>query len=188
MCLRWPNCDFGAMPCVTMSIVGELPSNDMSVRTRLEDAELLAENGRGEGAFFSVLIAFAATARKRYPKPLPDSEAFERLFNDEQQTIFAMEKPFRINLAFPFRGNKIILGKFLYKYVRCELTHESQLPQDVWVVLGEDEQLDSHTPTATIGILKICRFKNGVVLYGPWRQRFAVAVRNAPENASLFMD
>lgn len=40
----------------------------MSVRNRLEDARVLFSAGRQQGAFAVVLIAAAATSRKRYPR------------------------------------------------------------------------------------------------------------------------
>jgi hypothetical protein len=41
----------------------------MSVRERIEDAKLLWNAVRKEGAFVQILIAVASTARKWYPKP-----------------------------------------------------------------------------------------------------------------------
>jgi hypothetical protein len=43
----------------------------MTIDQRLEDAEFLWHSGRYEGAFLMTLIAFAATARKAYPKENP---------------------------------------------------------------------------------------------------------------------
>jgi hypothetical protein len=40
----------------------------MSIMTRIEDADLLFQLGRKEGALLLVLIAVAATSKKRYPK------------------------------------------------------------------------------------------------------------------------
>src|SRR5258708_24111477 len=50
----------------------------VSVRERIEDAKILWDAGRKEGAFIMILIAVATTARKRYPhaptrvKPVPE--------------------------------------------------------------------------------------------------------------------
>ncbi|MDB4680249.1 hypothetical protein OAK91_00705 [Planctomycetaceae bacterium] len=56
----------------------------MSVRTRLEDAKILLSVGRDEAAFVMVLIAAAATSRKRYPRDeWDDSEAFRNFIYDE---------------------------------------------------------------------------------------------------------
>jgi hypothetical protein len=50
----------------------------MSLRERVEDAMLLSENGRRDGAFLVALIAVAATARRRFPARtlVGDREAF----------------------------------------------------------------------------------------------------------------
>ena len=56
----------------------------MTIRNRLEDARVLSANGRQEGAFASVLIAAAATSRKRYNRKVwDDGEAFKNFIYDE---------------------------------------------------------------------------------------------------------
>lgn len=57
----------------------------MSVRDRLEDAYILYQNGRKEGALFSTIIAVAATSRKRHPrkKVKEDSKAFKMFISEE---------------------------------------------------------------------------------------------------------
>lgn len=57
----------------------------MSVIDRLEDAYILYQNGRKEGALFSTIIAVAATSRKRYPKKKvkEDSKAFKMFISEE---------------------------------------------------------------------------------------------------------
>jgi hypothetical protein len=47
----------------------------MSVKARLEDAVILWDRGRKEGAWALVLVAAAATSRKRYPRPMRDNGA-----------------------------------------------------------------------------------------------------------------
>ncbi len=54
----------------------------MGIVDRVQDAELLWEAGRREGALMSALIAFAATARRVRPEPIKDRDAFEGLFRD----------------------------------------------------------------------------------------------------------
>lgn len=57
----------------------------MSVRDRLEDAYILYQNGRKEGALICTLIAVAATSRKRYPdrNKVKDNKAFKKFISEE---------------------------------------------------------------------------------------------------------
>ena len=65
----------------------------ISVPARVEDASVLADNGRYEGAMLMLLIAVAATSRKCYPvgtpskkdpnKNMSDHEAFIAFLRDE---------------------------------------------------------------------------------------------------------
>ena len=99
----------------------------MGVVDRLEDARVLYASGRRMGSLLSVLIAVAATSRKRYPRnEARDSEAFTRFLRDE-----ASNMPLSPNLELQFRGSLISFPDLLYEFVRCELTHEAELPEDV---------------------------------------------------------
>ena len=79
----------------------------MSIADRLEEARLLWSQGRKEGAFIMILIAAAATSRKRYPretlswakkkndgtrKEMEDGEAFKRFILDEMGDIIGGPK------------------------------------------------------------------------------------------------
>ena len=88
----------------------------MSVRARVEDAQLLWTNGRREGAFLTALIAVAATSRKRFPdrKSVTDREAFERF----------LEAAHSVRLSVEYRGECHPIEHVFYKWFRCELVHE----------------------------------------------------------------
>jgi hypothetical protein len=105
----------------------------MSIAQRLEDAEFLWESGRFEGAFLSALVAFAATARRLRPSPIPDSKAFQDLFKEQ----FGNESTVR------FRGEMVSLGLLFYKWLRCELVHEGGLPMGIEIDASDTESLFS---------------------------------------------
>jgi len=46
----------------------------IGVQARIEDAGILADNGRYEGAMLMLLIAVASTSRKRYPHSTPSKK------------------------------------------------------------------------------------------------------------------
>ena len=105
----------------------------MSVRTRIEDAEFLYKNGRKEGALLSILVALAATSRKRYPKVVKkDRDAFTIFLGEE------LTKRIRVGkFTVKFRNKMILLQDLFYEFVRCELAHEAQVPEDIKFTKGD---------------------------------------------------
>lgn len=93
----------------------------MSIRSRVEDAELLWREGRPEAALLMALVAVSATARRKYPECKRDGEGFERL-------LLAARK-WRLSLE--FRGSQVPIERLLWKWLRCELVHEAGLPVDI---------------------------------------------------------
>lgn len=94
----------------------------MSVRERLEDARVLAANGRLEGAFVQVLIAAAATSRERYTRDeWDDADSFKNFIYDE---LGVMLDGAKYEVKFPFRGKHTPLEDILYEHLRCQLVHE----------------------------------------------------------------
>lgn len=149
----------------------------MSIRDRLEDARVLSSAGRREGAFVHVLIAAAATARKRYPRDeWDDGESFRNFVYDEMGVITGGPK---YNVAFPFMGRETPLENILYHHLRCQLVHEGTMPDSI--VFTEPLSKDA----STCDVLHL-----GTPLGFPvgWIERLATAVWLAPENDSLWPD
>ena len=72
---------------------------------RLEDARVLSKVGRLEGAFIEVLIAAAATSRKRYPRDTwGDADAFKNFIYDEMGVITGGPK-YGVSLFLPGKPN-----------------------------------------------------------------------------------
>src|SRR5882724_2845054 len=99
----------------------------MSLRDRVEDAMLLWENGRREGAFLVALIAVAATARRRFPDRtlVTDREAFESF----------VQSAHSVRLSVEYRGECYEIEHIFYKWFRCELVHEGGLPLDIQFIV-----------------------------------------------------
>src|SRR3989344_173508 len=72
--------------CVSPRSGGRSEANgyfsSMGIKERIEDAKYLWQQGRKEGAWIMALIATAATARKRYPRPMNDNESFKSFIQD----------------------------------------------------------------------------------------------------------
>lgn len=105
----------------------------MAIRDRITDAKLLWASGRREGAFLLVLIALAATARKRYPHPRhKDGDSFRTYLSDHMPRLTGkiLLMPV-LHWSLTFRGQEYQFEEFLYRFMRCELAHQAEMPPDV---------------------------------------------------------
>jgi hypothetical protein len=134
---------------------------------RVADAMLLWTNGHLKGAFLMALVGVAATARKRYPagRGASDREAFVRF----------LESAHSVRLSVEFRGECQPIEHIFYKWFRCELVHEGDVPYDVEFM--DSEALEVRAGGAPEFVLKISH---------GWFNHFIGAVVTAPENAGLF--
>lgn len=98
----------------------------MGVKARVQDAVFLWEHGRREGALLVALVAVAATARSRFPRPMRDQDAFEKF----------LESAHSVRLKIEFRGELHAVEHIFYKWLRCELVHEGSVPVDIEFVKG----------------------------------------------------
>jgi hypothetical protein len=147
----------------------------VSIKNRIEDAELLWSAGRKEGAFIMVLIVVAATSRKRYPKPMADSKAFKQFILDEMGTITGGPK---YNVAFPFKGNdKTPLEDILYYHLRCQLVHEGGMPETIVFTPPKVERGK---------VFNVLRLTDPLGFPEGWVINLAKAVQEARENSDMF--
>ncbi len=109
-----------------MSAIPWYPRRVSRLRERADDARLLWDAGRREGAFLLAIIAVVARARQDYPPPVSESDAFRRF----------VESRFGPRLSVEFRGKQWPLERIFYKWFRCELVHQGGLPVDI--VFRED--------------------------------------------------
>jgi len=99
-----------------------------------------------------------------------DREAFELFLTDEMLNICRVQ-----NFHVKFRGKMHRLEHVLYKWFRCELTHEGGLPTDVHF------EADSAS-----GGMHVAIDETGFRLSHGWLDGLANAVIFAPENSDLF--
>jgi hypothetical protein len=145
----------------------------MSIRKRIEDADLLFQCGRKEGALLLVLIAVAATSRKRYPrKDYKDKKAFEE-FVCEEMSKYApgWKKDTKVDSI--FQGEPLWMPKVLYELIRCNLAHEAELP--IYISFEDGKGFN----VSVINNEKLV-IGNGIFHY------LKKIVIEAPENAHLF--
>lgn len=145
----------------------------MSVKARLEDAMILWDQGRKEGAWALVLIAAAATARKRNPRPMKDNESFKRFIRDVQGTIVLGEHPSPAMAPIVIAG--VPIEDIIYEHMRCNFVHEGELHPRV--ALSESKVVHG-----VVG----AELRAGAVNELPdfWVIHLAKAVWLAPENAA----
>jgi hypothetical protein len=159
----------------------------IGVQARIEDAAQLAERGRLEGALLLLLVAVAATSRRRYPrdpklvaweksrvgkrpnhsnKYLSDGQAFKRFLKDEHWRLLKDESP-----IIQFRESGFPIEDLLYDYLRCNLIHAGGMPQDLHPVQAGDVIMVENPDGTAVGFTKLLLTRlNDVV----WR---------APENS-----
>jgi hypothetical protein len=115
----------------------------IGVQARIEDAGVLADAGRYEGALLMLLVAVAATSRKRYPrgtgsmkhsgKQMGDREAFTTFLRDEMWRLVREHDD-----SIHFSGQKRPIEAFLYEILRCKLVHEGHVPVDLYPMRDSD--------------------------------------------------
>jgi hypothetical protein len=133
------------------------------IRDRIDDAMLLWKNGRHEGALLCALVALAATAQRRYPK-VADGERFERFWAEAHPAVIGVE----------YRGQCQRIEHVLYKWLRCQLIHEAQLPPDLkFTREAEPNIMSVRAGGAPEYVLKIGH---------GWFHEIIRRVVNAPEN------
>ncbi len=152
----------------------------MSILDRLRDAQFLYANGRRDGALLSVLVAVAATSRRRYPKPPhSDREAFTQ-FLAEEMVVVTLGGPKKYNIRVPgadtgkYPDEMMPLGECFYEFVRCNLAHEAMLPNNV------------EFEPAKLGILTVQITDKVIRLSDTFMDGLGRAVEYAPENIDLF--
>ena len=149
----------------------------MSVRERLEDAKILWDKGRKQGAWIQVLIAAAATSRLRYPAK-KDGDAFREFIREVTPTIVsgvAPAIPGGVRVIFNAETpDQMPLDQVLYKHLRCNLLHEAVMPPDV------------RLSESRVNGKMVADLHGGTPLTIPdfWVIHLAKAVANAPENAA----
>lgn len=146
----------------------------MSIKARLEDGMILWDQGRREGAWVLVLVAAAATSRKRYPKSTHnDKESFTTFFHDIEYEMLT---------GVPWQGEAIPLGNqsmadVVYKHLRCNLVHEAEMHSAIG--FSESIIVDGmeRAPLQTGAVNKIPSF---------WVINLAKVIRFVPENVDDF--
>lgn len=142
----------------------------MSIRARIEDAMFLWQSGRQEGALLSALVAVAATSRRRFPnrKAVSDREAFERFISAAHT----------VHLSVEYRGEVHSIEHVLYKWLRCELVHQGEVPVDIAFVP------DDHPGALSVRAVGAPEFV--LKLSHSWLHHLVAAVSSAPENRASF--
>lgn len=144
----------------------------MSVHERLADAQCLYEQGRYDGALTILLIAVAATSRKRFTHAVvpKDGDAFSQFVDEEFRTITGTSMQISIqNMNVEHQGQAVTIGRYLYRLLRNRLIHEGRMPEHIRFV---------RHPLIFIGKQQGITILNHYFLQG-----LANAVLLAPENA-----
>lgn len=173
----------------------------MSLKHLVDDARFLAADGRYLGALSVLMLAIAGSSKKRFSKKqrslkdpekwMGDGEAFELFLGGRiAELINGLPEESDIGTSginVSFRNKIHTLEYILYKYYRCELVHEAELPKDVGFS-PRSEEFSAPGVTLinngfTVGFSLI---DDGIALDTGWIDVFINAVVFAPINGSEF--
>lgn len=141
------------------------------VYARIEDAGVLADAGRVEGALLMLLVAVAATARKRYPS-MGDRKAFTLFLRDEMWRLVKEHSDVVL-----FRGRKRPVEEFLYEFLRCELVHNAMVPADLQPLRDEDLLTFDLPDGSRVGFSKLLLARLSDVIWKAPENSFAATQR-----------
>lgn len=170
----------------------------MTIREQVEDASFLAHNGRYIGALTTLMLAVAASARKTFPKGTRSYENPENRMSDRESfTLFLGGRIRKIlfgdyggpdngasGISVNFRGAQHDLAYILYKYYRCELVHDGELPEDV--EFNTQKQPEADLNASNRGLQVSISVGNKMVLDRGWINLLLEAVINARCNSAEF--
>lgn len=168
----------------------------MTIREQVQDASFLAQHGRHIGALTTLMLATAASARRTFPKrtksrekpneEMSDREAFTLFLGGRIRKIlfgdFGAPDEGTSGVSVEFRGKQHDIALILYKYYRCELVHDGELPEDV-------EFVTTSKPGLTIGNRNIqisISVGNKLALDHGWIDLLVEAITNARCNGAEF--
>lgn len=168
----------------------------MSIKLQVEDAIFLKEHGRHLGALTSLVLAVAASSRKTFPKGTRSTENPENKMSDREAfTLFLGGRIRKIlfgdfggsetgnsGISVNFKDKQHDIAYIIYKYYRCELIHEGELPEDIEFKPSENEQLSIANSGVSISI----SCGSTMVLDYGWIDLLIEAVVNARCNGKLF--
>ena len=169
----------------------------MSIKQQIEDAAFLAQHGRHLGALTNLMLAVAASSRRALPKgtkslerpteEIGDREAFTQflggrirrlLFGNFDGPEFATS-----GISVSFKGKQYDVAYILYKFYRCELVHEGELPEDIEFI---PSKIEPRFGSATKGLQVSISSGDKLALDHGWINLLIEAVVQAPCNGAEF--
>jgi len=93
----------------------------MGIQERVEDARCLLQMKRYDGALLMLLVAVDATARKENKEIGGNRKRFEKFIEERFSTVGQVE----------YRGKLCTIPHVFYEWLRCNLVHEADLPDDI---------------------------------------------------------
>jgi len=170
----------------------------MSIKIQVEDAIFLADNNRYLGALTNLMLAIAASSRKTFPKgntgslkdpskKMGDSEAFTLFIGGRIRKLlfgdFSGPQTGNSGISVNFKGKQYDLAFILYKFYRCELVHEGELPEGI-EFSAPDPSGQLTVSNSGLSVSISCGDKM-ILDYG-WIQLLVEAVVNARCNGDIF--
>lgn len=108
----------------------------MHIKQQIDDAVFLFQNGRHQGCLSVVMLAIGASSKKVFPSSAhSDSYAFKQFLGSRiANALWGHRLGDGVGssgVMVTFRGKAHLIEHIFYKYYRCALIHEGELPDDV---------------------------------------------------------
>lgn len=174
----------------------------MGIKDRISTAKFLISHGFSNDALILILVAVAASSRKKYSTAdiKSDGEAFKAFLNTGIKNI--LPSPFSeerfggsngIKLTFnpdsiPAKRVEHTIEDLIYKQYRCRFMHEGELPADV-IFTGDLVPCREHVQVTrydkTVATLSVTHDERLIMSHN-WLDTLIMIVEQAEINSDLF--
>lgn len=160
----------------------------MTVESRTEEARLLLNAGKLEGAVGLLMIAIAGSSRKVYKKPpYSDNKAFKFFLGGRLRQIllsdFEGPYPTQSNLKIEFNGKPRHLEDIIYEYCRNSILHDATIAPEIEI--STQEIVEPNATFISNGTTLNLKFSKTLILDRTWIEVFFQVVAGAKCNNGI---
>lgn len=156
----------------------------MHIKQQIDDAIFLYQNRRYQGCLSVLMLAIGASSKKVFPGDRNDGRAFKNFLGSRIASVLWGRRlgdgVGTSGVMVNFREKTHLIEHVLYKYYRCALIHEGELPADV--VFAPEVGMPNSDDNGSFTI----RSGPDIVLDYGWLELLIKCVTNAECNGSEF--
>lgn len=156
----------------------------MTVEARIEEARLLLQLGKLEGAVGMLMVAIAGSSKKVYQRPpFSDNKAFKFFLGGRlRQILMNYNGPFPTQslIKIEFKGKHCCLEDIIYEYCRNSILHEAAIAPEIEI--SANEILNPNATIVSNGTTLHLKFGKTLILDRNWIEIFFQVVVGAKCN------